>query len=261
MKLVFKFNPIRHNAQMKKRNLYSPCLNKIEDNWQSRWSALRSITSAWYATEMDLVDASKKPNGYPQVDSYPASVRQWILFREEVQSKIEQSVRDDFVVKNVYDSTSLSLQVISEGNVCWAVLGKHLELEDPPVVCLTGDCHGDYEDGTAFANRWKFGWESNETVTEFALDQIVHMLRGERGGCNVEVQETSVELIEAMEDYFQQSTWFGHTCIFESPDLFATVRDRRLNVEVRGDLALSDLPDCIVRNINHGGAFHGILVP
>ncbi len=211
---------------------------------------------------MDESDSSQIPACYSQAKDYSASIQQWILFREQIQSKSEiRVIRDDFVFENINSPASTSLQVINEGNVCWAVLNDQLKSDDPPVVCLTGDCWGDDEEDALFADRWEFGWESNETVSEFALAQIVHMLRGERGGCNVEVQESAEELVEAMEHYFQRSTWFGKTCIFESPDLFATVRRRRLNLEIRGNLELSDLPDCILRNINHGGAFHGILVP
>lgn len=247
---------------MGQQHQYEPCLNEIANSWQSRWSALRSITAAWYQIEMEETDLSPLPSCYSQAKDYSASIQQWILFREQVQSKSEiRVIRDDFVFENINTPASISLQVISEGNVCWAVLNDQLKMDDPPVVCLTGDCYGDYEEDVLFADCWELGWESHETVSEFALEQIAHKLRGERGGCSVEVKESAGVLFEAMEHYFQRSTWFGNTCIFESPDLFATVRGRQLSLEVRGDLELSDLPQCVLKNINHGGAFHGILVP
>ena len=242
-------------------NQYTPCLAKINDDWQSRWTAIRSVVSAWYKIELNPVNISHEPGNIP-AENCPPSIMQWILFREEIHAKGQLSIiRDDFVAERICDPQAISLQVVSEGNVCWAVLDEHLHLEDPPVACLTGDCHGDYDHDVLFTNRWEYGWQSNETVSEFALDQVVHKLRGERGGCNIEVLETSTEIIDAMTEYSQQSTWFGDTCIFESQDMIATVRGRSLNLEIRGDFEFSDLPACVTRNINHGGAFHGILVP
>lgn len=244
------------------KSQYSPCLAKIDTDWQSRWTAIQSIVSAWYGIELNPVNISHQPGNIP-TEICPPSVRQWISFREEIDAKGQPSIiRDDFIVERISDPAAISLQVISEGNVCWAVLEEYLHLEDPPVVCLTGDCHGDHDDNMLFSDRWEYdGWQSNETVSEFALEQVVHMLRGERGGCNVEVLQTASEIIDVMTEYFERSTWFGHTCIFESQDLFATVRDRNLNLEIRGDFEFSDLPAWITENMDHGGAFHGILVP
>ena len=245
-----------------KKHHYTPCLGRIDSTYESRWSAIRAVTGAWYDIELDALGPRHESLTTLEMDRYSPSMQQWILFNEEIRNKTDlRVIRDDFIVEKINDPDSTSLQVISEGNVCWAVLNSHIHLDDPPVTRLTGDCHGDYDEDLHFANRWTLEWECNDTVTDFALDQIVFKLRGERGGCSVEVQETSSELLDAMTNYFQRSTWFGETCIFESPDVFATVRGRQLNLEIRGNLELSDLPGCITGNLNHGGAFHGVLIP
>ena len=247
---------------MTRKHLYEPCLNRIDDDWESRWNAILAIVNAWYGCELDLLQASSSVAGDSVARTYPHSVRQWIKFCNEVRDKVSASVlRETFVVENINSPPALSLQELSEGNVCWAVLNEHLKLDDPPVCRLTGDCHGDYDENLAFADRWEYEWQSDESVSEFAFSQVEFMLRGESGGCSVEVHEDSEKFIEEMKEFFQRATWFAGTCVFESPDIFATVRNRRLNIEVRGRIGLSELPDCVVRNINHGGAFRGILIP
>jgi hypothetical protein len=187
---------------------------------------------------------------------------QWIEFKQElIRLNLNYITRECLDVAKVNSPPSISLQEISEGNCCWVVLDSNLAIPDPPVHVLSGACYGDFDPSIAFADRWELSHENAATLSEFALSQVFHMLRGDAGGCGVWIEEDLENFKQEMKQEFDRTSVFGQSLIFESADMIATLKASRLLFEAKGAIGKSDLPSCVARNLDHGGSFHGCLVP
>ena len=187
---------------------------------------------------------------------------QWIEFKQElIRLDLNYITRECLDVAKVNSPPSISLQEISEGNCCWVVLESNLAIPDPPVHVLSGACHGDFDPSISFADRWELSYVTAATLSEFALSQVFHMLRGDAGGCSVRIQEDLEQFKEEMRQGFERTSSFGRSLIFESTNMIAKLKADYLLFEARGSIEKSDLPPCVARNLNHGGGFHGCLVP
>lgn len=110
----------------------------IPPDWKGRWRLTREFTERWHGLAMgdvggrqEVVRAEESRLGL----QFPPSVREYVAYAHDVfpEGGARCVHRDPYMMRPIPDQPALSLMMISEGNVQWAVHYDELDRDDPPI--------------------------------------------------------------------------------------------------------------------------------
>ena len=235
---------------------FEPFFKPTTSGWRSRWNAIRRFANRWNRLKLGPATAPKEIAGYPIAHELPPSVRQWIVFHEDTKKR--PLYRDNVRIERIKSPKSVSIMEIVEKDACWAIRNADLGQDDPPVTTLS---EINYTDN--FGERWGEPEVAAPSVSEFALHCIIHSLYANAGGCWFAIEEPLDDFQTEMRIYFDRTTRFGETIVFESHGMIAFIYNcgyggPQMKLELRRKTQREKLPNCIVRNLKDAGK-HGCL--
>jgi uncharacterized protein (TIGR02996 family) len=109
----------------------------IPPDWKGRWRLIREYAERWHGLAMgDVGGRLEEVRAEEQrLGPLPPSVREYVAYAHDVAPEFGFGTvhRDEYTMRRMEGHEALSLMIIGEGNVQWAVRDADFALEDPPV--------------------------------------------------------------------------------------------------------------------------------
>lgn len=141
--------------------------NGIPRDWRGRWRLIREFAERWHGLPMGDVGGRREEVRAEEERlgrRLPPSVREYIAYAHDVFSKGSRIVhRDVYTMEPMEEHAALSVMVIAEGNVQWAIRNTDLRRRDPPVYAY----HWPRGDETRYVPAEGGPWAT--TLSEFVL--------------------------------------------------------------------------------------------
>ncbi len=143
--------------------------NGIPPDWKGRWRLIREFTERWHGIAMndiggrrDEIQAEERRLGH----KLPPSLREYIAYAHDVAPPGHLGVihRDLYTMRPIDGQPALSIMMICEGNVQWAIRNNDLRRRDPPVYAY----YWPPDDYTRYVRSEDEGPEAR-TLTDFVL--------------------------------------------------------------------------------------------
>ena len=159
-------------VQMRYHRRYEPVFTETPDDPHARWRLVREFIERWHGIR--LLDANEERAKATELESQlgftlPASIRQWIALADDLGEDFTKVFRDRLKIQPLRGCNAVSILMLSEGDVCWAIRYDQLKRPDPIVETY-------YQDAGAGLPRFVASKQIHGSITAFALAHASNFL-------------------------------------------------------------------------------------
>jgi uncharacterized protein (TIGR02996 family) len=210
-------------ARMRYGTDYEPVFGEVPDGWRERWRLLREFTERWHGIPMP--DVGGHPREVRKVEKelkreLPPAMREWVAYIHDLmdQGRYEEVFRDCYRVEDLQDLSAVSLMILGEGDVYWAVKKEDLGAPDPPV--------GEYvlDSGTGDGERIVPARRLPPHVTSFVFLHMWTYVNLARNGKGFEGEgKLTAKLLRQLTDAFPVRSQFDGIRLFEKANMIVVL--------------------------------------
>jgi uncharacterized protein (TIGR02996 family) len=237
--------------------------DSIPRDWKGRWRLIREFAERWHGLAMGDVGGRREEVWVEEQRlgrRLPPSVREYIVYAHDVAPGQDFPVvhRDVYTMRPLEEHAALSVMVIAEGNVQWAIRYADLRRHDPPVY----DYHWADDDETRYVPA-EGGGPENATLSDFVLE-FVSAYKPNAGEFRTTVRDSG-RLWEQLEESFPVRLARGRWTTYEGDGILVDTYPAyygggfNLDVCVRASVTWNRVPDFLWPYARHahmrGGMF------
>jgi uncharacterized protein (TIGR02996 family) len=235
----------------------------VPGNWKEWWRLIRVFTERWHGFQ-SLPDVGGRLAEIREVETrlgrpLPPSLREWVAFAHDVRPPDYFCVlRDVYQMTELEGHNAISLLMLCEGNVQWAIRHSDLDEVDPPVYSFIWDYSGPDPENTYVPQSAD---PESETLTSFVLKYSLGYVHSKGGGFGTDAKD-AILLIQQLRQTFPVHFVHNDFEIFEKENINVRINHwpgrEYLNVELFKPMPRESIPEFLWDQTHHGGAFHGM---
>jgi uncharacterized protein (TIGR02996 family) len=236
-------------------------------NWMEWWRLIRVFTERWHNFP-SLPDVGGRQAEILEVETrlgkkLPPSVREWVAFAHDVRSQDYFCVlRDVYQMRELEGHHAISLLLLCEGDVQWAVRNSDLDKQDPPIYTYGWDHNASDPETTCVP---KSPDPESPSLTSFVLDYSLGYVHSNGGGFGTDlIGNDSKPFTQKLQKDFPVHFVHNTFEIFEKDNILVWLYHwpgrEYLRVELFKPMPRDSIPEFLWAQTNHGGMFHGLFV-